>query len=140
MFSFAVWALYCRLFWGPGWITPAIPVALLFLGLTKLSSRIVRNVPASLKAGIIIPAFSEMWNYLPFTVGFPSAEMLLATISTASIAYIIAFGDVIVGEMLVRSAAKEVRSDEKVDIDANRVHIVTGLRNVLHSFLVPYPG
>lgn len=237
----------------PGWITPAIPVVLLYLsqfkpgpeaiqalvalqllvagiflilGLTKLSSKIVRNVPASLKAGILlgagvaafmgelkvdgripktpiaiglgsfvcfymlfstsflrlrqkniiakvlgkygmvpamvlsivigmlvkeyplpdiqwgitIPAFADMWRYLPFTVGFPPAEMFVKAVPTAIIAYIIAFGDVIVGETLVRAAADEARQDEKVDIDADRIHIVTGLRNVLHSFLAPYPG
>jgi hypothetical protein len=237
----------------PGWITPAIPVVLLYLsqfkpgpeaiqalvalqlmvaaiflilGLTKLSSKIVKNVPASLKAGILlgagvaafmgelkvggripttpiaigigtlicfymlfsasfaklrrtsklagllgkygmvpamvlsivigmivkeyplpdiqwgitIPAFSQMWEYLPFRVGFPTLDMFLKAIPTAVIAYIIAFGDVIVGEALVRSAADEARQDEKVDIDADRIHLVTGLRNVLHSFFAPYPG
>jgi hypothetical protein len=237
----------------PGWITPAIPVVLLFLGqfkpgpeaiqalmalqllvaaiflilgLTKLSSKIVRNVPASLKAGILlgagvaafmgelkvggripktpisigmgsficfymlfsssflrlrernglarllgkygmvpamvisialgmivkeyplpdikwgitIPAFAEMWHYLPFTLGFPTADMFIKAIPTAIIAYIIAFGDVIVGETLVRSAADEARPDEQVDIDADRIHTVTGMRNVLHAFLAPYPG
>jgi hypothetical protein len=237
----------------PGWITPAIPVVLLFLGqfkpgpeaiqalaalqlevaviflilgLTKLSSKIVRNVPASLKAGILLgagvaafmgelkvggripktpiaigmgsficfymlfsssfsrlresnrlarllgkygmvpamvisialgmivkeyplpdikwgitmPAFADMWNYLPFTLGFPTADMFVKAVPTAIIAYIIAFGDVIVGETLVRSAADETRPDEKVDIDADRIHTVTGIRNVLHAFLAPYPG
>jgi hypothetical protein len=237
----------------PGWITPAIPVVLLFLsqfkpgpeaiqalmalqllvaaiflilGLTKLSSKIVKNVPGSLKAGILlgagvaafmgelkvggripktpiaigigsficfymlfsssfmrlrkrnglarllgkygmvpamvlsivlgmiakeyplpdikwgitIPAFAEMWNYLPFTIGFPTADMFIRAIPTAIIAYIIAFGDVIVGETLVRSAVDEARPDEKVDIDADRIHTVTGMRNVLHAFLAPYPG
>lgn len=237
----------------PGWITPAIPVVLLYLGqfkpgpeaiqalmalqllvaaiflilgLTKLSSKIVKNVPASLKAGILlgagvaafmgelkvggripqtpiaiglgsficfymlfsssflnlrkrnsmakllgkygmvpamvlsiligmlvkeyplpdikwgitIPAFGEMWRYLPFTVGFPAADMFLKALPTAIIAYIIAFGDVIVGETLVRTASDEARPDEKVDIDADRIHIVTGMRNVLHAFLAPYPG
>ncbi len=237
----------------PGWITPAIPVVLLYLGqfkpgpeaiqalvalqllvaaiflilgLSKISSKIVKNVPASLKAGILlgagvaafmgelkvggripttpiaigmgslicfymlfsasfarlrqrnglarllgkygmvpamvisivlgmvvkeyplpdiqwgitIPAFSQMWDYLPFSVGFPTLDMFVKAIPTAIIAYIIAFGDVIVGETLVREAANEARQDEKVDIDADRIHIVTGLRNVMHSFLAPYPG
>jgi hypothetical protein len=237
----------------PGWITPAIPVVLLYLGrfkpgpeaiqalvalqlivaaiflllgLTKLSSKIVKNVPASLKAGILlgagvaafmgelkvggripttpiaigmgtlicfymlfstsftklrqhnklagllgkygmvpamvlsiaigmivreyplpdiqwgitIPAFSQMWEYLPFSVGFPTLDMFIKAIPTAIIAYIIAFGDVIVGETLVRSAADEARPDEKVDIDADLIHIITGLRNFLHSFFAPYPG
>lgn len=237
----------------PGWITPAIPVVLLylgqfepgpqaiqalvalqllvagiflFLGLTKLSSKIVRNVPSSIKAGILlgagiaafmgelkaggripktpialsagslicfymlfspsfailkkryifarllgkygmvpamllcifvglmvdeypmpqiewgitVPLFSEMWNYLPFTVGFPTVDMFLKAIPTAIIAYIIAFGDVIVGETLVRAAADEDRTDELVEIDSDRVHLVTGVRNLMHSFFAPYPG
>lgn len=237
----------------PGWITPAIPVVLLYLGqfepgpqaiqalvalqllvagiflilgLTKFSSKIVKNVPASIKAGILlgagvaafmgelkaggripktpialsagslicfymlfsasfarlkersriakllgkygmvpamllciligllvdeyplpqiewgitVPVFSEMWNYLPFTVGFPTVDMFIKAIPTAIIAYIIAFGDVIVGETLVRDAANEVRTDEVVDIDADRIHLITGIRNIMHSFLAPYPG
>lgn len=67
----------------PGWITPAIPVVLLFLsqfepgpqaiqalvalqflvaaiffllGITKLSSKVVKNVPPSIKAGILLGA------------------------------------------------------------------------------------
>lgn len=237
----------------PGWITPAIPVVLLylaqfepgpetiralvalqllvsaiflFLGLTKLSSKIIRNVPSSIKAGILlgagvaafmgelkaggripktpialsagtlicfymlfsasfnkwrqtnkfiamlgkygmvpamllciligvltkeyplptiewgitIPAFREMWDYLPFTVGFPTVDLFIKAIPTAIIAYIIAFGDVIVGETLVRDANSEDRQDELLDIDADRIHLITGIRNVMHSFFAPYPG
>lgn len=90
--------------------------------------------------GITIPAFGEMWNYLPFKVGFPDADMFLKAIPTAIIAYIIAFGDVIVGTVLVKSACEENRPDEKVDIDTDRIHIITGIRNVIHSFFAPYPG
>ncbi|MFW5639859.1 MAG: solute carrier family 23 protein [Thermodesulfobacteriota bacterium] len=237
----------------PGWITPAIPVVVLFisrfqpgpeaiqalvalqlmvaaifllLGITKLSSKVVKNVPPSIKAGILlgagvaafmgelkmggrivntpisiglgslvcfymlfsvsfiklrernglakllgkygmvpamilaivvgmlvkeypvpdirfgitIPAFQEMWNYLPFTVGFPGLDLFIKAIPTAIIAYIIAFGDVIVGTVLVSSASAEARPDEKIDIDVDRIHLITGLRNVLHSFFAPYPG
>jgi hypothetical protein len=237
----------------PGWITPAIPVVLLFisqfepgpqaiqalvalqlivaaifliLGVTKLSSKVVKNVPPSIKAGILlgagvaafmgelklggripktpiaiglgslicfymlfsvsfaklkeknrvagllgkygmvpamvlaivigmlvheypvpeiklgitVPAFKEMWNYLPFSIGFPGLDLFVKAVPTAIIAYIIAFGDVIVGTVLVNSASKENRPDEIVDADVDRIHLVTGLRNVLHAFLAPYPG
>ena len=237
----------------PGWITPAIPVVLLYLqqfkpgpeaiqalvalqllvaaiflilGITKLSSRVVKNVPASIKAGILlgagvaafmgelkiggripktpisislgtlicfymlfsvsflrlreknpvakllgkygmvpamiiaifigmfvreyplpdiqfgitIPQFGKMLDYLPFTVGFPGVDLFIKALPTAIIAYIIAFGDVIVGTVLVKSSIDEARSDEKVDIDIDRIHLVTGIRNVLHSFFAPYPG
>lgn len=237
----------------PGWITPAIPVVLLYLkqftpgpeaiqalvalqlmvaaiflilGLTKLSSKVTKNVPSSLKGGILlgagvaaymgelkvggripttpiaiglgslicfymlfsvsftklkktnriakiigqygmvpamilaifigmavneypipeiqfgitIPQFTKMWEYLPFTIGFPSADLFLKAIPTAIIAYIIAFGDVIVGTALVKASCEESRPDEKVDIDIDRLHLVTGIRNVLHAFFAPYPG
>jgi xanthine/uracil/vitamin C permease (AzgA family) len=237
----------------PGWITPAIPVVILFisqfqpgpeaihalvalqlmvaaifllLGLTRLSSKVVKNVPPSIKAGILlgagvaafmgelkmggrivntpisiglgslvcfymlfsvsfiklrernsvakllgkygmvpamilaivvgmlvkeypvpdirfgitVPAFQEMWNYLPFTVGFPGLDLFIKAIPTAIIAYIIAFGDVIVGTVLVNSASAETRPDEKIDTDVDRIHLITGVRNVLHSFFAPYPG
>lgn len=90
--------------------------------------------------GITVPDFKGMWAYLPFTVGFPDADMFLKAIPTAIIAYIIAFGDVIVGTVLVKASCEESRPDEHVDIDTDRIHIITGIRNVIHSFFAPYPG
>lgn len=90
--------------------------------------------------GITIPAFGQMWSYLPFSVGFPDADMFIKAIPTAIIAYIIAFGDVIVGTVLVKAASEESRPDEIVDIDTDRIHIITGIRNLIHTFFAPYPG
>lgn len=102
---------------------------------------VVNEYPApDIKIGITIPAFSEMWKYLPFSVGFPGTDLFIKAIPTAIIAYIIAFGDIIVGSVLVRDAVDECRTDETVDTDPDRVHVVTGLRNVLHAFFAPYPG
>ncbi len=236
----------------PGWITPAIPVVLIYLGqfepgpnaikalvalqlevfaiffilgVTGLGSKIVRMIPNSLKAGILIgagvaaligefkatgrvtqtpisltiggllciymlfsvsfksmaaknpvakmvakygmvpsmviamligwlvseyptpdiqfgftqPAFGEMLNYLPITLGMPELNLFLAAIPTAIIAYIIAFGDIVVGGALI-SRANADRPDEKIDYSTDRLHLVTALRNLLHSFFAPYPG
>jgi len=89
--------------------------------------------------GIATPAFGQIWNYLPFTVGFPGVELLMAAVPTAVIAYIIAFGDIIVGQSLI-SRVDHLRPDEKIEVDVDRVHLVTGLRNLLHSLFAPYPG
>ncbi len=89
--------------------------------------------------GFTQPSFVEMWNYLPFTVGFPSPEIFLLAVPTALIAYIIAYGDIIVGTTLVRRVDAE-RPDELVDTDPSRVHIVTSIRNLLHALFAPYPG
>lgn len=80
-----------------------------------------------------------MWNYLPFTVGFPELKLFIAAIPTAIIAYVIAYGDIIVGQALV-DRASEVRKDEKIDSNTDRIHLITGIRNLIHSFFAPYPG
>ena len=236
----------------PGWITPAIPVVLLFIGgfepgpdairalvalqlvvtfiflfmgITRLGSKLVNNIPNSIKAGILLgagiaaisgeiseggrvystpislgigglitiyvlfslsfrdwvekhrwakiiagygmvpgmlitmvigwsvseyplpavqwgvelPAFGKIWDYLPFTIGFPTFQLMLAAIPTAIIAYIIAFGDIIVGQSLLKRV-DHLRPDEKIEVNVDRVHLITGLRNLMHSFFAPYPG
>jgi len=89
--------------------------------------------------GITQPAFDQLWDYLPFSVGFPDAKVFLYAVPTAVIAYIIAFGDIIVGQSLMQRA-DELRTDEKIDYNVDRIHLVTALRNALHAFLAPYPG
>jgi len=89
--------------------------------------------------GITQPAFAEMWGYLPFMVGFPGLDIFMLAIPTALIAYIIAFGDIIVGKTLL-DRADHLRQDEKIETDIDRVHLVTAIRNALHAFFAPYPG
>jgi hypothetical protein len=92
-----------------------------------------------IKWGITAPAFGEMWNYLPFSVGFPDLEVFMLAVPTAVIAYVIAFGDIIVGQSLMQRA-DELRTDEKIDNNVDRIHLVTAIRNALHAFFAPYPG
>ncbi|MDX2322152.1 MAG: solute carrier family 23 protein [Moritella sp.] len=89
--------------------------------------------------GITQPDFSLMVEYLPFTVGFPNLEVFLLAIPTALIAYVIAFGDIIVGFSLVKRV-DHIRVDEKIEESVDRVHLVTGLRNLIHAFFAPWPG
>lgn len=96
------------------------------------------DMPA-IEWGITKPAFSEMWQYLPFAVGFPEPKIFLYAIPTAVIAYVIAFGDIIVGQSLMERA-DELRTDEVIKTDVDRVHLVTAIRNFLHAFFAPYPG
>ena len=60
-------------------------------------------------------------------------------VPTALIAYIIAFGDIIVGKTLLQRA-DNVRKDESIDTNVDRVHLVTAIRNLIHAFFAPYPG
>jgi len=89
--------------------------------------------------GITQPDFSLMTEYLPFTVGFPNWDVFLLAIPTALIAYVIAFGDIIVGFSLVKRV-DHIRVDEKIEESVDRVHLVTGLRNLIHAFFAPWPG
>lgn len=89
--------------------------------------------------GFAVPDFAGIWNYLPITLGFPGVELMLAAIPTAVIAYIIAFGDIIVGQTLL-NRVDHLRPDEKIEVNVDRVHLITGLRNLMHSLLAPYPG
>jgi hypothetical protein len=93
----------------------------------------------TLELGLSSPAFGEMWNYLPFTIGFPGLDILWMAIPTAIIAYIIAFGDIIVGQSLL-ARIEHLRPDEKIEVNVDRIHIITGIRNLIHSLLAPYPG
>ncbi|UMZ74033.1 putative sulfate/molybdate transporter [Natranaerofaba carboxydovora] len=93
----------------------------------------------SIEWGLNNPAFVEMMEFTPFAVGFPNFEMLYMAIPTAFAAYVIAFGDVIVGTTLINEA-DDIRKDEDVDVDQNRINIVTSLRNFMHAFIAPWPG
>lgn len=85
------------------------------------------------------PDFLGMWNSTPFVVGLPPVEVFLLAVPTAVIAYIIAFGDMVVGNELTKTA-DQARQDEKIDISINRLHLVTGLRNLVLAFIAPHPG
>ncbi|WP_163932013.1 solute carrier family 23 protein [Paraferrimonas sp. SM1919] len=89
--------------------------------------------------GITQPDFGLMFQYLTFSVGFPGWEVFLLAIPTAIIAYVIAFGDIIVGNSLIERAS-EVRGDEHIENNISRVHLVTAIRNGIHAFFAPWPG
>mgnify|MGYP001254190410 CR=1 FL=1 len=89
--------------------------------------------------GITQPDFALMWQYLAFTVGFPGWDTFLLAIPTAIIAYVIAFGDIIVGFTLVKRV-DHLRADEKIEDSVDRVHLVTAIRNAIHAFFAPWPG
>ncbi len=93
----------------------------------------------NIQMGITQPDFELMWNYLVFSTGLPSYDVFLLAIPTALIAYVIAFGDIIIGFTLVKRV-DHIRQDEKIEENVDRVHLVTAMRNALHAFLAPWPG
>ncbi|QKJ21383.1 solute carrier family 23 protein [Poseidonibacter lekithochrous] len=93
----------------------------------------------NIEMGITQPDFALMWNYLVFANGLPSYDIFLLAIPTALIAYVIAFGDIIIGFTLVKRV-DHIRQDEKIEENVDRVHLVTAIRNGLHAFFAPWPG
>lgn len=89
--------------------------------------------------GITQPDFVALTQYSMLSVGLPGWDVFLLAIPTALIAYVIAFGDIIVGNTLTERV-DHIRTDEKIDDDVTRIHLVTGIRNALHAVLAPWPG
>lgn len=89
--------------------------------------------------GITNPDFALLFSHLPINIGWPGWDMFLLAIPTAIIAYVIAFGDILVGFTLVQRA-DHLRTDEKIELNVTRVHLVTAIRNALHGFIAPWPG
>lgn len=89
--------------------------------------------------GITQPNFAGLPQYFLFNVGMPDMNMFLLALPTALIAYMIAFGDILVGKALCERV-DEIRPDEKIDANVSRVHLVTGIRNGIHAVFAPWPG
>lgn len=87
---------------------------------------------------IKVPDFGDIWNQLsPFAIGWPSMKIWAAAVPVAIVTYIIAFGDFVTSEALIHEA-DEVRQDEKIDFNANRSNLVSGIRNVAMAMTCPY--
>ncbi len=86
---------------------------------------------------IAVP-FGDLLNtFSAVGLGFPPWHMWIAAISLAIVAYVLAFGDLIVLEALIREA-DEARPDEKINYRASRNHIITSIRNIAEGFFMPY--
>ncbi|MFZ3048116.1 MAG: hypothetical protein WA151_19540 [Desulfatirhabdiaceae bacterium] len=86
---------------------------------------------------ISIPVGDMLSSFSVLGVGMPSASMWAAGISLAIVAYVLAFGDILVLQALVEDADK-ARPDEKIIVDISRNHIVCAIRNGLEGLFMPY--
>ncbi|WP_408011319.1 solute carrier family 23 protein [Pseudalkalibacillus sp. A8] len=89
--------------------------------------------------GITKPSFEAVWEISPFVIGFPGIEMFITAVPTAILAYVIAYGDIVVGDKIVQRA-NESRKDEKIKYSLSHVHTLTFLRNLLNGLFAPHPG
>lgn len=93
----------------------------------------------SIEWGITPLKLNDLWQLLPFTIGWPTLDMFITAIPVAIISYVIAYGDIVVGDSVIERADK-TRPDEVIDADNDRLHVITGIRNVLHALFIPQPG
>jgi len=87
--------------------------------------------------GISQPDFMGLWqNYTVFGLGFPPISLFVAAIPTVLATYIVLFGDILQSKAIL-AEGDQVRTDEKIDYDPNRSHLLFGARNFIMSFLGP---
>jgi hypothetical protein len=79
-------------------------------------------------------------HYSVFGVGFPRADIWLKAIPMTLVAYIIAFGNMILGQTVLEDANKNYRQDEKLDANPNRLNIICAIRNILGGLFFPHAG
>ena len=88
---------------------------------------------------IRIPDFGEILNTVSiFAVGVPSLSVFLKAIPLALICYVLAFGDFVTSETLVKEA-QESRDDEYIDFNSSRSNLISGLRNLILGIFAPFP-
>ena len=89
--------------------------------------------------GITPLPFRELIAYYSiFGVGLPSLSHFIAAAPLAFLLYLIAFGEVVVSETIMKDAG-EARKDEKIDYSINRANVLIGTRNVILSAVAPFP-
>ncbi len=86
---------------------------------------------------ISMPAGEMLQNFSLIGLGFPTTAMWVSAISLAIVAYVLAFGDIIVLESLI-AEADSARKDEKIPYRSVRNHVITGIRNVGEGICTPF--
>ncbi len=88
---------------------------------------------------IRIPDFGDMFRTVSiFSVGFPPLSMFIQALPLALICYVLAFGDFVTSETLVKEA-RESRNDEHIDFNSSRSNLVCGIRNLTLGAVAPFP-
>lgn len=77
-------------------------------------------------------------SYSIFSVGLPSVSMFINAIPLALICYVLAFGDFVTTETLIKEA-QQSRDDEYIDFNSSRSNLVSGLRNFILAIVAPFP-
>ncbi|SDH92073.1 hypothetical protein SAMN05192534_11527 [Alteribacillus persepolensis] len=80
--------------------------------------------------GFFVPPIGETVASLSlWSVGLPSWDIFMAAIPISLMIYVLAFGDLLVANTLLKEA-NHAREDETIDINSTRSHYTLALRNV----------
>lgn len=98
---------------------------------------LVGEVSYDIEWGIAIPPFAEaIAKTSPFSIGWPSLEMMQGALPLVLVSYVLLFGDWVTGNAVIREAQAE-RPDEAIDINPTRSHLSVGIRNAVMAFVSP---
>lgn len=86
---------------------------------------------------IALPVGEMISGFSSLGIGMPSMEAWAAAISLAIVAYVLAFGDILVLEALI-DESNAARPDEKIVFRVKRNHVITSIRNIFEGFFMPY--
>jgi hypothetical protein len=87
---------------------------------------------------VIAMPFGEMISsFSALGVGMPSAGQWVAAISLAIVAYVLAFGDILVLEAMIFDCNAS-RKDEKIVFEVPRNHLITAFRNIFQGICIPF--
>lgn len=79
----------------------------------------------------------KMLEYTVFGVGFPAAKYWIDALPLVFAAYIIAFGDFVLAEVVTKEA-DVVRQDEVIEFNPTRSNLISGFRNLIMGLFAPY--
>lgn len=75
-------------------------------------------------------------NFSLLGVGLPPLHIFVSSIPIAIACYLIAFGDIVNGTVIMKEA-KAYRTDETIDMNPNRTNICCGIRNFIECLFSP---
>ncbi|MDF2545326.1 MAG: hypothetical protein K0R93_224 [Anaerosolibacter sp.] len=101
---------------------------------------IVGEIPAPvIEGGVVSLRFGELISGYTVlgTPGFPPLAYFIKAIPMVFAAYIIAFGDFVLAEVVTKDA-DQVRQDEVIEFNPTRSNIISGIRNLIMGIFAPY--
>ena len=91
-----------------------------------------------IQMGVIdISLWPKLMNYTVFGVGIPPVKYWIDALPLVFAAYIIAFGDFVLAEVVTKDA-DVVRQDEVIEFNPTRSNLISGIRNLIMGVFAPY--